>query len=119
MATKHRTRGGSPNSMEAMLPSDALGRLACVLIGTFFGTLGVGSLVLLISNRRGLASMALYELSIVVGAFGISQLLWGLVMPRWLKSLAHHAVSHLLLVIMVLFLPFALEAIVVLFSGKV
>ena len=103
---------------EAMFPTDMLGRLACLLIGAFFSVLGVGSLALLVSNRRGLDAFAVYELSAAAALFGICLLLWGLLMPRWLARVAHHAVSHFLWVIMVLFLPFAIRAIVVLFNGQ-
>ena len=102
-----------------VFPTDLFGRFACVIVGAFFSVLGIGSLAVLISNRRGFNALAIYDMSVAVALSGISLLLWGIFTPGWLSRIAHHAISHFLVVVGALFLPFAIEAIFILLSGKV
>ena len=71
-----------------ILPSDVLGRVACVLAGALFATLGGGGLALLILGRRGIDACVFYELSIVALLLGVCYLLWGCLAPAWLERVA-------------------------------
>ena len=102
-----------------ILPSNLYGRVTSVLIGGFFGFLGGASLALLISNRRGLDAYLIYEISIVALLFGTVYFLWGLFTPRWLIPVAQHVVRHVLWLILILFLPFAIHVLFLLVTGQI
>lgn len=109
------TTSDAPESGDAtqlQLPRGVCGRIASVLTGLFFGTCGAWALFGLISHHRGIAQFAWYELSLVATIFGGVLVLWGLAAPKWLETVMERLSMHFMLVLAVIFLPFALEAIV-------
>ena len=100
------------NAFQLQLPHGVFGRIASVLTGLFFSTCGTWVLYSLISNRQGLAKFVWYELSLVATVFGGVLFLWGLAAPKWLETVMERLSMHFLWVVAVIFLPFALKAIV-------
>lgn len=101
------------------LPKDIPGRLACVLIGVFFGGIGTWSLIALVVLGRGLDAYIIYELSLLAAALGWTIFIWGLAVPKWLERVISRLTAKIVLVVAVLFIPFAIEAICRLIRGNV
>jgi hypothetical protein len=100
------------NDTEAeLLPSDVKGRIACVLIGLFFSISGGPVCMWLLTRPFRLHSLVIYELAFTWCLFGVGTLLWRLFMPNWIRTFTQHVVVHLVLVIALLFVPFALQAV--------
>ncbi len=97
-----------------------MGRLACLLIGLFFGGIGSCSLWVLVANRRDVIdALALYEGSAIAVVFGGCLILWAIFRPAWVHRLALRIAKHLILFIAVLFVPIAIRAMVALLSGDI
>lgn len=100
------------------LPHDIPGRIAFILSGLFFGICGTAALVGLLGNGFRMAVFGFCELSVAAAVFGIALVLWGLVKPRWVEALLNRVVIHATLVFGVLFLPFAIEFLMILARGN-
>ena len=99
------------------LPSDVKGRIACLLIGLFFGAAGLYSLALLIENRRNpLDAVTVYEGSVLAAVFGGVLIVWSLFRPDWVQRFSIMIVGHIFLFIWVLIAPIAVE-VAILFIG--
>ncbi len=92
-----------------LLPEGVFGRLASVIIGLFFGAVGgaVSTALLLRPFERRL--LVFYELSLAGFAFGVLLLFWGLFAPRWVRSVLQFVTVHFMLALCVIFLPLAVE----------
>jgi hypothetical protein len=101
------------------LPDDLNGRIACLLIGLLFGAIGLSLLTLLLANPKKIfAGLVLVECSLVASLFASCMVLWALFRPEWIRRATHRIVQHLFLLMAALFIPFAVEAIIILLSGK-
>ncbi len=119
MNTQDSTPEPDSTNSTFVLPSDALGRVACVIIGAFFGVAGGSLLGMLIANRRILDAIVWYELSVCTLLFGVCLFVWGLLAPRWLERIVSGMGTHFFFLVAALFLPFVIEAILVLMQGNV
>lgn len=88
------------------------------MIGLFFGGSGGYSLFVLIANRRGFEARIVYELSILATLFGVSLFVWGIAAPKWLENVVSHFGSRMFLIIALLFIPFAIEVLMILMRGN-
>ena len=91
-----------------------MGRVACVISGLFFGVVGGSFLGMLIRHRRVLDAIVWYELSVCILLFGVSLFVWGLLAPRCLERIVSGMGARFFWLIMVLFIPFALETLLAL-----
>lgn len=111
--------GDRPNTSRGIvLPHDIPGRFACILAGLFFSICGITALVGLLENGFRMAVFGFYELSAAAAVFGIALVLWGLAKPTWVGVLLNGVVIHATLVFGVLFLPFAIEFLMILARGN-
>ena len=111
--------GDRPNTSRGFeLPHDIPGRFACILAGLFLSICGITALVGLLENGFRMAVFGFYELSAAAAVFGIALVLWGLAKPTWVGALLNGVVIHATLVFGVLFLPFAIEFLMILARGN-
>lgn len=102
------------------LPDDDLrGRIASVLIGSVFTTVGCTGLAGLIVGGRGLDWLATYELMAASTVVGLAAIGWGLFLPHWLESVARRAAAHLFWIVKFLVMPILLRGIYLMFTGEI
>jgi len=102
------------------LPDDLNGRTACLLIGLLFGAIGFHLLTLLLANPKKIfAVLVLVECSLVASLFASCLVLWALFRPEWIRRATNRVVQHLFLLMAAMFIPFAVEFIILLLSGRI
>lgn len=97
------------------LPRDIKGRIACVLIGVTFG--GIGAIVLaafILDRRNPLDWLLVYEGALLATLFGATLLLWAIFRPEALQRFSVGLAGHMMLFVLLLFVPFAVQAILTL-----
>lgn len=102
------------------LPNDTFGRLACVIAGLFFGFGASWLLVALFMKVEfRLDRLWVLELLGMFATFGWGLVLWGMAMPAWITRIVDHATVYIMISIMALFLPIAVEFLLLCFQGQV
>ena len=104
----------------AFLPADSNGRIACMLSGLLFGSIGYTWLSLFVVRpRKILDAPIFFECSLIASLFGTCLILWALFRPDWVRRATDHIVKHLAWLLVILFIPFAARVIITLLNGIV